>query len=73
MTSESDSMNSMELEDYKIAVTSSSLFQKVRVDAARATAELPIETRLIPSRSTINDDIGVEFDGTSNDSENFDG
>ena len=70
-------MNSMEraiLEDSKTSVTSSILFQKVRVDAARATVELPIETQLITSRSTINDEIEeVDFDGTSNDSENFDG
>ena len=75
MTSESDSMNSMEraiLEESKISVTSSILFQKVRVDAARATAGLPIETQLITSRSDI-DDSGVNFDGTSNDSQNFDG
>ena len=50
MTCESDSMNSMEreiLEESKISVTSSIFFQKVRVDAARANAELPIETQLI--------------------------
>ena len=78
MTSESDSMqslNSMEreiLEDNKISVTSFDLFQKVRVDAARSTARLPIETQPITSRSTIND-IGVNFDSTSNGSQKFDG
>ena len=78
MISKSDStrsLNSMEreiLEDNKISVTSSILFQKVRVDAARAIARRPIKTQLITSRSSIND-IGVDFDGTSNDSQNFDG